>query len=92
MAAVLRFNRPAIEDRIAAAAAYLGLSGGFEGFAARVDELNASFDIPPGLAAMGVEEARLDDLTAMALADPSCGGNPVKMTAENTRALFLSAM
>jgi len=27
-------------------------------------------------------------MTAMALEDPSAGGNPVKMTPENTRALF----
>ena len=30
--AVLRFNRAAIEDKIARAAAYLGISGGFDGF------------------------------------------------------------
>jgi hypothetical protein len=56
MPAVLRFNRPAVEDRLAAAAAYLGIAGGFDGFAARVDELNALFGIPKGLGAMGVEE------------------------------------
>jgi alcohol dehydrogenase class IV len=92
MPAVLRFNRPAVESRLAAAAAYLGIAGGFDGFAARVDDLNAAFEIPKGLAAMGVEKARVDDLTSMALEDPSVGGNPVKMTAENTRALFLAAM
>lgn len=32
MPAVLRFNRPAIEDKIGRAAAYLGISGGFDGF------------------------------------------------------------
>jgi alcohol dehydrogenase class IV len=31
-------------------------------------------------------------LTEMALEDPSCGGNPVAMTAENTRALFEACM
>ena len=92
MPAVLRFNRPAVEDRLAAAAAYLGIKGGFDGFAARVDELNATFAIPQGLGAMGVEESRLNDLTAMALEDPSAGGNPVAMTPENTRALFAAAM
>ena len=30
----------------------------------------------------------LDMLTKMALEDPSCGGNPVKMTKKNTRALY----
>ncbi len=92
MPAVLQFNRPAVEDRLTQAAAYLGIAGGFDGFSARVDELNATLGIPKGLAAMGVEDARVDDLVEMALQDPSVGGNPVAMTAKNTRALFLAAM
>jgi alcohol dehydrogenase len=92
MPAVLRFNRPAVEDRLAAAAAYLGIAGSFDGFAARVDDLNATFGIPKGLGAMGVDAGRLDELTDMALEDPSVGGNPVAMTKENTRELFLAAM
>ena len=92
MPAVLRFNRPAVEEKLAAAAAYLGIAGGFDGFAARVNDLNATLGIPKGLGAMGVEEGRIDDLTAMALEDPSVGGNPVAMTKENTRELFLAAM
>ena len=31
---------------------------------------------------------RIDDLVAMALEDPSCGGNPVTLTTENLRKLF----
>jgi alcohol dehydrogenase class IV len=92
MPAVLRFNRPEVEARLDRAAAYLGIAGGYAGFCKRVDELNALLGIPKGLAAMGVDAARLDELTAMALEDPSVGGNPVKMTAENTKALFLAAM
>jgi alcohol dehydrogenase class IV len=92
MPAVLRFNRPAVEERLDRAAAYLGISGGYEGFCARVDDLNATLGIPKGLAAMGVDAARIDELTAMALEDPSVGGNPVEMTAVNTKALFLAAM
>ena len=37
---------------------------------------------------MGVGSDRIDELTAMALEDPSVGGNPVAMTPENTKALF----
>ncbi|MFN3643755.1 MAG: iron-containing alcohol dehydrogenase [Gemmobacter sp.] len=85
---VLDANRPAIEDRIARAAAYLGIAGGFDGFRAAVMDLRAALAIPPTLGALGVEAARLDDLTAMALEDPSCGGNPVPMTRDWTRALF----
>jgi alcohol dehydrogenase class IV len=92
MSACLAFNRPAIEDRIEQASAYLGIAGGFDGFAARVVELNEMFSIPKGLAAMGVDASRLDELTDMALQDPSVGGNPVEMTKENTRALFDAAM
>lgn len=88
MPMVLDFNRPAIEGLIGRAAAYLGIAGGFDGFRARVMELRAKLGIPDRLSAMGVERARLDELTAMALEDPSCGGNPVQMTAENTRALY----
>ncbi len=92
MPAVLEFNRPAIEERIARAAAYLGIESGFEGFLAHVRALNAALGIPEGLAALGVRPEDLDALTEAALADPSCGGNPVEMTPENTRALFEAAM
>ena len=89
---VLDFNRAAIEDRIARAADYLGVKGGFDGFRAKIVDLRAELAIPANLSAMGVERARLDELTEMALEDPSCGGNPVEMTRENTRALFDACM
>ncbi len=88
MPMVLDFNRGEIEERIARAAAYLGIAGGFDGFRARIMDLRADLSIPANLSAMGVEAGRLDELTEMALEDPSCDGNPVKMTKENTRALF----
>ena len=92
MPMVLDFNRPAIEDRIARAAGYLGIAGAFDGFRAAITDLREELAIPPGLAALGVEASRLDELTEMALQDPSCGGNPVTLTAENTRALFESCL
>lgn len=92
MPACLTFNRSAIEDRLTQAAAFLGVPGGYEGFVSRVMELRQMLSIPSGLAALGVEESRLDELTAMAMQDPSVGGNPVAMTLENTRELFDAAM
>lgn len=92
MPMVLEFNRAAIEDRIVRAAAYLGIEGGFSGFHAMVMDLRAQLNIPENLSAMGVEFARLDELTEMAMEDPSCGGNPVVMTRENTRALYEACM
>ncbi|MGO4851346.1 iron-containing alcohol dehydrogenase [Phaeovulum sp. W22_SRMD_FR3] len=92
MPMVLDYNRSAIEDRIEKAAAYLGIAGGFDGFRAAIMALRAELSIPENLTAMGVDPARLDELTEMALEDPSCGGNPIEMTRENTRALFGACM
>jgi len=92
MPMVLDYNRAEIEDRITAAAAYLGIAGGFDGFRAAIMDLRAALAIPANLSAMGVKAADLDMLTDMALEDPSCGGNPVVMTKENTRALFDACM
>ena len=92
MPMVLDFNRPAIEALIERAAAYIGIPGGFDGFRARIVALRAELNIPANLTAMGVDPARLDELTDMAMEDPSCGGNPVLMTTENTRALFETCM
>ena len=92
MPAVLDFNRPEVEARLAQAAAYMGISGGYTGFYDRVMALREELGIPNGLRDLGVGDDRLDELTAMALKDPSVGGNPVKMTSENTLALFQAAL
>ena len=92
MPMVLDYNRAEIETRLDAAAAYLGIKGGFAGFRDQVIKLRALLNIPANLTAMGVKEADLDRLTDMALEDPSCGGNPKLMTRENTRALFQACM
>jgi alcohol dehydrogenase class IV len=88
MPAVLRFNRPAIEDRIERLAAYLGIAGGFDGFLEYVIGLRAALGIPNTLTEMGVGTDRLDEMAAMAAEDPSGGGNPVPLTVESLRKLF----
>jgi len=88
MPAVLGLNAPVIRDRFDRAAPYLGIEGGFEGFCRFVQEFNDRFAIPHRLGEMGVTADRMDDLVAMALEDPSCGGNPVPLTADNLRRLF----
>ena len=88
MPAVLQFNKDLIAERFNSAAAYLGIDGGFEGFCAYVDDLNASMAIPKTLTELGVANPDMDRLVKDALADPSTGGNPVMMTEENTRKLI----
>ena len=92
MPMVLDYNRAEIETRLEAAAAYLGIKGGFAGFRDQVMKLRSLLNIPANLTAMGVKEADLAMLTDMALEDPSCGGNPRVMTRENTRALYQACM
>ena len=92
MPAVLDLNAPAIAARFDRAAAYLGIAGGFDGFRAFVRDFADRFAIPRGLSAMGVTAERVDELVAMALADPSCGGNPIPLDRANMRALFEAAL
>ena len=88
MPAVLQLNRPEIADRFNQAAGYLGIDGGFDGFCAFVDNFNTTLGIPKRLSELGVTDPDKDRLVQQALTDPSCSGNPVKLTKENVQALF----
>ncbi|MCK3776342.1 iron-containing alcohol dehydrogenase [Ensifer sesbaniae] len=88
MPPVLRFNRPAIEDRIARAAAYLGISGGFDGFYDYVLKLREELGVPDKLSALGVGTDRIDEMSEMAIVDPTAGGNPVELTLDAAKKLF----
>jgi len=92
MPPVLKLNRPAIEEKIKAAAAYLGIAGGFDGFYDFVMKLRAELGVPDKLSAMGVGRDRIDEMVPMAIEDPSTGGNPVPLTPENTKALYVEAI
>ncbi|MEO1292375.1 MAG: iron-containing alcohol dehydrogenase [Pseudomonadota bacterium] len=89
---VLRANRGAVEDRLGNAAAYLNLPGGFDGFYAWVMELRSALAIPDTLTDLGVERARIDEMAAMAVVDPTAGGNPVPLTMDLARELYETAM
>ena len=84
MPMVLQFNRAEVEDKVNLIAAYLGISGGFDGFYDYVLALRAELGIPPTLTALGIPADRIEDLAAMAIEDPTAGANPRKMTLENT--------
>lgn len=88
MPPVLRFNRPAIEGKIAAAAAYLGIAGGFDGFYDYVLKLRSELGVPDKLSALGVGTDRIDEMSEMAIVDPTAGGNPVELTLPAAKKLF----
>ncbi|MEM6667850.1 MAG: iron-containing alcohol dehydrogenase [Pseudomonadota bacterium] len=91
MPAVLRFNRPAIEEKITQAGAYLGVTGGFDGFLEWVLRMCDDLSIPKTLRELGVQKDALDTLAAMAEVDPTAGGNPVELTRERARELLEAA-
>jgi alcohol dehydrogenase class IV len=93
---VLAFNRPAIEERIARAAAYLGIKGGFDGFQKAVLKLRKDLKVPhtlPGLIKdLKMDARRKAEIAAMAVDDPSTGSNPVKLTKKAAQTLLGNAI
>lgn len=90
---VLAFNRPAVEQKMARLARFIGLDE--PSFQAVLDwtlALRERFDMPPTAAALGVAEDRLDDISEMAARDPTAPGNPVPAGAKEMRAILDAAM
>jgi alcohol dehydrogenase len=84
---VVKANRRKIERDIERAAAYLGIKGGFNGFLKWVLALRKETGIPHTLADIGIDTRRLDEIAAMAIRDPSAGGNPIAFTERQYKSL-----
>jgi alcohol dehydrogenase len=84
---VVKANRRKIEKDIERAAAYLGIKGGFDGFLKWILALRTEIGIPHALAEIGIDTSRLDEVAAMAIKDPSAGGNPIAFTEKQYKAL-----
>jgi len=90
---VLAWNRRAIEGRMVRLAAYLGLAAhSFDSFLSWILELRAGIGIPQTLAEIGVKEEHAAIFAPQALADPSTGGNPLPMTEDDYRLLYLNCI
>lgn len=89
---VLDFNRPAIEERIARLAAWLGLAPNFDAFRAWIVALRAEIGIPHTLAGLKVDDARFDEIAEKAMVDPTAGGNPIPLTVEGAKAILRAAL
>lgn len=93
---VLAFNREAIEERIERLAAYCGIEGGFDGFAAAIIRLREELKVPhtlPGLIKdLDMDATRKDLIAEMAIVDPTVGGNPLKLTKEGALRLLEGAL
>jgi alcohol dehydrogenase len=84
---VVKANRRKIEKDIERAAAYLGIKGGFNGFLKWILGLRKEIGIPHTLADIGIDTRRLDEVAAMAIKDPSAGGNPIAFTEKQYKSL-----
>ena len=78
---VLMANREAISDAVSRLARYLELPADFDGFLDWVLALRRDVGIPHDLAALDIGEDRLEEIGAMAVADPSAGTNPISFSA-----------
>jgi alcohol dehydrogenase len=88
---VLVFNRRMIEPKIERVARWLGIEDGFDGFLAWILALRAELGVPHTLQALGVPTDRFDDLAAMAVADPTAGGNPEPLDLAGANRLLAEA-
>jgi alcohol dehydrogenase class IV len=77
---VLVANRKKIAATIERAAHYLDIKGGFDGFVKWVVKLKKEIGIPHSLQEIGINDKRLGEVAAMAVKDPSAGGNPIPFT------------
>ncbi len=86
---VLTFNKSLIEKRIESICDYLNLDKNFESFLNWILNLRKELNIPHKLSDV-VEENKinLDQLSKMALEDPSTSTNPKKMTLDDMKILY----
>jgi alcohol dehydrogenase len=86
---VLERNRDAIEDKISAVARYLDLDKlSFDGFLEWVLNLRKELKIPHTLKELINDDTKLEEMSKMALNDPSTAGNPVNLTQEDFLILY----
>ncbi len=86
---VLVFNRPAIEDKMTHLARYLGLPNpSFDATLQWILDLRTTLNVPHTLRDMGLPDERLDELAAMAAADPCAPENPVPVDVHALKQLY----
>lgn len=87
-------NRPHIADRMDILARVLDLpvkKSGYDAVLEWILSFRKQLDIPHSLADIGVPTDRAADVGRMATEDPSAGGNPVELTADDYADIFQNA-
>ena len=74
-------------------ARFLGLpTPGFKGVMEWVLKLRKEINIPHTLKEIGVDDKRVDEVAKAAEADPSAGGNPIKVGAAELGKIFVAGL
>ena len=90
---VLKRNVTAISEVITRASLYLELPrAGFDPFLQWVLDLRESIGIPHSLAEIGIDALEAEKIGEIAVTDPTAGGNPIALSAEEYRDLFVAAV
>jgi len=86
---VLSFNKKNIEEKIISICDYLNLSKSFDAFLEWILELRKLLNIPHKLSdVIETNKMNLDDLSKMALDDPSTSSNPKKLTINDMKVMY----
>ena len=86
---VLKVNKEVIENKLTSLSRYIGLpKQSFDGFMEWVLYLRESLKIPHTLKDLIREDINFQQMSKMALADPSTGGNPLKLNESDFLKLY----
>ena len=86
---VLTFNKSSIEKKIVTICDYLDLKKNFESFLEWILDFRSNLNIPNKLSdIMDCTKINLDQLSQMALEDPSTSGNPKKVNKDDLKKMY----
>ena len=86
---VLTFNKNLIEKKVISICDYLNLDKNFASFVNWILELRKELKIPHKLSeVVEINEKQIEELSKMALEDPSTASNPIKMTVDDMKKLY----
>ena len=90
---VLTFNREAIEERIISICDYLNLSKSFYSFLEWILDLRKELEIPHKLSdVIDINKLDIDELSEMALNDPSTASNPKTLTISDMKIIYKNSI
>ena len=86
---VLTFNKKSIEKKISSICLFIGIDNNFESFLNWILELRKELKIPHKLSELiEIKPNELDELSQMALEDPSTSSNPIKLKKEDLKIMY----